>query len=163
MKVKRIGILLAGVALAGCTAAQPSPDAGGGARGEPPVTPSGPRSEFGASHHAVVEGVVTGRGGQPLDSVTVVAWRLAGGFMLAQRNVVTDAQGRFRLPLDATVGPESTPVTDRAVIRGFAWASRYPRGPGGSAALDSAIVSVTLVPMAQTPPVVQARITLPLP
>jgi hypothetical protein len=158
MRITRIGVPLAALVVAGCTPTPPPADGGG----ETPL-PQQPQSEFGASHHAVVEGVVTGRGGQPLDSISVVAWRLTGGVMLAQSSAVTDAQGRFRLGLYATVGPEPTPVADRAVIRGFAWASHYPRGPEGRVALDSTIVSVTLVPMAQTPRVVQARITLPLP
>jgi hypothetical protein len=158
MRITRIGVPLAALVVAGCTPTPPPADGGG----ETPPSQQ-PRSEFGASHHAIVEGVVTGRGGQPLDSITVVAWRLTGGVMLAQSNAVTDAQGRFRLGLYATVGPQPTPHTDRAVIRGFAWASRYPRGAEGRVALDSTTVNVTLVPTSQPPPVVQARITLPLP
>jgi hypothetical protein len=143
-------------ALAACAPAAPPAD-------EPDVPPAQPQGEFQPSHHAVVQGVVTGRQGQPLDSVTVVAWRLARGAMVVQTRAVTDAQGRFTLPLLGTVGPLPTPVPERAVLRGFAYASRYPRGPQGSVALDSTIVDVTLVPVAQAAPVVHARITLPLP
>ncbi|HEX6369996.1 MAG TPA: hypothetical protein VF006_13835 [Longimicrobium sp.] len=148
--------------LAGCTAAPPPPAATGGGAA-PPAPPPDPPAEFASTHHAVVEGVVASRGGQPLDSVTVVAWRMAGDRgMLEQTRVETDAGGRFRLPLQAHVGPEPAMQT-RVVIRGFAYASRYPRGPGGSVALDSATIPVTLVPMGQAPPVANARITLPLP
>jgi hypothetical protein len=153
---------LALAVLAGCTPSTPPASAGEGAAQE--VPPSQPRSEFQASHHAVVEGVVTSRGGQPLDSVTLVAWRLAEGRgSLLQLRAVTDAGGRFRLPVEATVGPEPTPLPARVVIRAFAYASRYPRGPSGSVAMDSTIVPVTLVPRAQTPGVSEARLTLPLP
>jgi hypothetical protein len=148
--------------LAGCTPAVPPATPGQGEQqGVPPGPPQG---EFQASHHAVVDGRVTSRGGQPLDSVTVVAWRLADGRgSLLQLRTTTDRDGRFRLPVQATVGPEPTAVRDRVVIRGFAYASRYPRGAGGSVAMDSTMVDVTLVPMAQAPPAAQARITLPLP
>lgn len=152
---------LAAAALAGCTPSSPPASAGEGAgQGGPP---SQPQSEFQGSHHAVVEGVVTSRGGEPLDSVTVVAWRLASGGMIAQATAVTDAAGRFRLPVEGTLGPDPAPVPARVVLRGFAYASRYPRGPEGAVALDSVTVPVTLVPMGQAPPVAQARITLPLP
>ena len=156
-------VTLVAVALAGCTPVPPPVPPEGDIESGREMPRAEPASEFQPSHHAVVQGVVTGRQGQPLDSVTVVAWRLAGGAMVAQTRAVTDAQGRFTLPLLGTVGPEPTPVAERAVIRGFAYASLYPRGPEGSAALDSTIVEVTLVPVAQEPPVVQARITLPLP
>lgn len=156
-----IPAVLAMVALAGCTPAAPPASAGDGPS-QPPSPPV--QSEFGASHHAALEGVVTGRGGEPLDSVTVVAWRVAeGGGSLAQTRTVTDARGRFRLPLQLTLGPEPRQVRARVVVRGFGYASRYPRGPGGSVALDSTTVAVTLVPVGTTPPVAQARITLPLP
>jgi hypothetical protein len=150
------------VVLGGCTPAAPLATSG---QGEQQVVPPGqPQSEFQASHHAVVSGTVTSRGGQPLDSVTVVAWRLADGRgSLLQLRATTDRDGRFRLPVQATVGPEPTAVRDRVVIRGFAYASRYPRGAGGSVAMDSTTVEVTLVPLAQSPAAAQARITLPLP
>lgn len=151
----------AAMVLAACTAAPPPPSAG---TGDPPApAPDGP-AEFASTHHAVLEGVVTSRGGQPLDSITVVAWRIDGELgMLAQTRVATDAAGRFRLPLQATVGPQPASLPTRVVVRGFAYASRYPRGPQGSVALDSAVVPITLVRMGQTAPVAQARITLPLP
>lgn len=153
-----------GMIAAGCTAAPaPPPATGGGGAAQPPVPTTQPQSEFQPSHHALLQGVVTGRAGQALDSVTVVAWRLAeGDGSLAQTRVETDAAGRFRLPLQATIGPGPA-VQARVVVRGFAYASRYPRGPGGSAAMDSVSVPVTLVPRAQAPPAVQTRITLPLP
>lgn len=145
------------VALAGCTGSAPD------AADTQPVPTAEPRSEFPASHHALVEGVVTSRSGAPLDSVTVVAWRMADGRgSLLQLRAETDRDGRFRLPLQASVGPEPA-IPSRVVIRGFAYASRYPRGPGGSVALDSVTVPITLVPMGQTASVAQASITLPLP
>lgn len=164
MRALLLGSLAGGlVALAGCTGAPPPPAPGG--REPAPVPPMERRErEFGASHHAVVEGVVTSRGGQPLDSVEVVAWRLTGpSGMLAQERVITDPAGRFRLPVRATVGPQPASVPDQVVVRAFAYASRYPRGEQGRVALDSATVAVTLVPLAQAPPVVRTRITLPLP
>lgn len=153
--------IAAAMILAACTAAPPTPAA---ARAQdPPPPPPDPPSEFGSTHHALLEGVVTSRGGQPLDSVTVVAWRIAGDRgMLSNTQVATDAAGRFRLPVEAHVGPEPA-FASRLVIRAFGYASRYPRGPGGSAALDSVTVPVTLAPMGQPAPVAQARITLPLP
>lgn len=160
----RLGSLVGGlVVLAGCTSAPPPPAPAG--REPVPVPPIEPRQpEFGASHHAVVEGVVTSRGGQPLDSVEVVAWRLTRpSGLLAQDRVVTDPAGRFRLPVRATVGPQPTSVQDQVVVRAFAYASRYPRGEQGRVALDSATVAVTLVPLSQAPTVVRTRITLPLP
>lgn len=152
--------LLAAAALAGCTGTPPPAAAGTGGT---PAVPDEPRGEFPASHHAAVEGVVTSRGGEPLDSVTVVAWRMAAGHgSLLQLRAVSDAAGRFRLPLQASVGPEPA-MAARVVIRGFAYASRYPRGPQGSVALDSVTIPVTLVPVGQVAPVTQARLTLPLP
>lgn len=158
--------LLAALAMMmGCApapqAGAPSAQSAGGADGSPPTVQQG---EFGASHHADVEGVVVGRGGAPLDSVTVVAWRVAQGpGTVAQLRTVTDAAGRFRLPVRARVGPEQTRVAARVVVRGMAYASRYPRGAEGRVALDSAVVPVTLVPLSQAAPVAQARITMPLP
>jgi hypothetical protein len=158
--------LLAALAMMmGCApapqAAPPGTHAGGGAEGSPPAVQ---QSEFGASHHASVEGVVVGRGGAPLDSVTVVAWRVAQGpGTVAQLRTVTDAAGRFRLPVRAQVGPQQTRVSARVVVRGMAYASRYPRGAEGRVALDSAVVPVTLAPLSQAAPVARARITLPLP
>lgn len=152
----------AAMILAACTAA-PSPPVAAGA-GDPPAPPPDPPAEFAPTHHALLEGVVTSRGGAPLDSVTVVAWRIDGELgMLAQTRVATDAAGRFRLPLQATVGPQPASLATRVVVRGFAYASRYPRGPQGSVALDSVTIPVTLVRMGQAAPVAQARITLPLP
>lgn len=160
MRFTRMG-LATGLVLVGCTAAPPPAGVDGGEQGTVPPPP--PKSEFQASHHAMVEGVVTSRGGQPLDSVTVVAWRIAGDRgMLSNTQVATDAAGRFRLPVEAHVGPEPA-FPSRLVIRAFGYASRYPRGPGGSAALDSVTVPVTLAPMGRPAPVAQARITLPLP
>lgn len=158
------GLMGLGLIAAACTAAPaPPPGGGGGGAGEPPLPAAQRQAEFRPSHHAVLEGTVTTRGGRPLDSVTVVAWRMAeGNGSLAQTRVETDAAGRFRLPLQATVGPGPA-VRGRVVVRGFAYASRYPRGEGGSVAMDSVSVLVTLVPRAQPPPSVQARITLPLP
>lgn len=154
------GVLsLLAAALAGCTGTPPAGTAAADTGTVPPAAQ--PQGEFPASHHAVVEGTVTSRGGTPLDSVTVVAWRVDRGSVLQMREV-TGRDGRFRLPVQASVGPEPA-IRSRVVIRGFAYASRYPRGPNGSVALDSTTVDVTLVPMGQTPPVTQARITLPLP
>jgi hypothetical protein len=139
--------------LAACVTAPPATTADGS-----------PPGEFAPTHHALVEGVVTSLAGQPLDSVTVVAWRLAEGQgSVAQERVVTDAAGRFRLPVRVTVGPQPAPQSARAVIRGFAYASRYPRGPEGRVAMDSASVPITLVPLGQAPRSAEARITLPLP
>jgi len=158
--------LLAALAMMmGCAPAPrsgaPGAQAGGGGEMTPPAVRQG---EFGASHHALVEGVAVGRGGAPLDSVTVVAWRMAQGpGTVAQLRTVTDAAGRFRLMVRAQVGPEQTPVSARVVVRGMAYASRYPRGAEGRVALDSAVVPVTLVPLSQAAPVAQARITMPLP
>lgn len=152
--------LLAAAVLAACGGA---PAAGAAAGDTQTVPPGPPRSEFPASHHAMVEGVVTSRGGTPLDSVTVVAWRLADGRgSILQLRTETARDGRFRLPVQAHVGPDAA-LQSRVVIRGFAYASRYPRGPGGAVALDSVTVPVTLAPMGQAAPVAQARITLPLP
>jgi hypothetical protein len=154
--------LMGGLVLAACTAAPPPSSAGDG--GQQTMPPPAAQPEFQASHHALVEGVVTSRGGQPLDSVTVVAWRLVGSQgSVAQERVVTDASGRFRLPVRATIGPQPASLPARVVVRGFAYASRYPRGPQGAVALDSATVSVTLGPLSQAPHTAQARITLPLP
>jgi hypothetical protein len=158
--IRSVHSLLAAAALAGCTGAPPS--AGTAAGDTQAVPPAPPASEFPASHHALVEGTVTSRGGAPLDSVTVVAWRMEGNGSLLQLRTETDAAGRFRLPLQASVGLDPA-VRSRVVIRGFAYASRYPRGPGGAVALDSVTVPVTLVPMGQAAPVAHARITLPLP
>lgn len=154
----------AGLIVVGCTAAPAPPPANGGATGAAGTPQAAqPQAEFQPSHHALLEGVVTSRSGAPLDSISVVAWRLAeGDGSLAQTGVETDASGRFHLPLQATIGPGSA-VPARVVVRGFAWASRYPRGPQGSVAMDSVSVPVTLVPRAQAPPVVRTRITLPLP
>jgi hypothetical protein len=158
----RMGVVpLLAAALAGCTGAAPPADS---RAGEAQTVPPGqPPSEFPASHHAMVEGVVTARGGEPLDSITVVAWRMADGRgSLLQLRAETGADGRFRLPLQANVGPDPAFAT-RVVIRGFAYAARYPRGAGGSVALDSVIIPVTLVPLGQPAPIAQARIILPLP
>lgn len=128
------------------------------------TTPPPQQGEFRSSHHALVSGVVVGRGGTPLDSVTVVAWRMAEGpGSVAQLRTVTDREGRFTLQVQAHVGPQAAPVPARVVLRGFAYASRYPRGPEGRVALDSAIVPLTLAPTSQPAPVAQARITLPVP
>lgn len=153
--------VLAAAALAACTGTAP---AAGTAAGDTQTVPTGqPQGEFPASHHGMVEGVVTSRSGTPLDSITVVAWRLADGRgNVLQLRAETGRDGRFRLPVQAHVGPDPA-LQSRVVIRGFAYASRYPRGPGGAVALDSVTVPVTLVPMGQTAPVAQARITLPLP
>lgn len=154
------GVLaLLAAALAGCTGTPPAGTAAADTGTVPPATQ--PQGEFPASHHAVVEGTVTSRSGAPLDSVTVVAWRVERGSVLQLREV-TGRDGRFRLPVQASVGPEPA-VRSRVVIRGFAYASRYPRGPNGSVALDSTTVEVTLVPMGQAAPVARANLTLPLP
>lgn len=154
--------VLAAAVMAGCTATPPrTAAADSGRQSEPPATQP---SEFQPSHHALIEGVVTSRDGQALESVTVVAWRLVGGRgSVLQLRAATDGAGRFHLPVQATVGPEPTAVPAEVVIRGFAYASQYPRGPNGSVAMDSVTVPVTLVPLAQAPAAVQARITLPLP
>ena len=152
--------IAAAIFLAACTAAPPPVPA---AHTQDPPVPPDPPAEFGATHHALLEGTVASRDGRPLDSVTVVAWRVEGDVgMLAQTQAETDAGGRFRLPLEAHVGPGPA-VQSRVVVRGIAYASRYPRGPGGGAALDSVTVPVTLVPRGQAAPLAQARITLPLP
>lgn len=168
------GVLLAALLMSvGCApapqqTAEPGADSGTVAETTTTTTTTPPatqqQGEFGSSHHALVDGVVVGRGGAPLDSVTVVAWRMAEGRgSVAQLRAVTGRDGRFRLQVQAHVGPEQTPVPARVVLRGFAYASRYPRGPEGRVALDSAVVPLTLVPMSQPAPVTQARITLPLP
>lgn len=154
------GILwLLAATLAGCTGTPPAGTASADTGTVPPAAQ--PQGEFPASHHAVVEGTVTSRGGTPLDSVTVVAWRVDRGSVLQLREV-TGRDGRFRLPVQASVGTDPS-VRTRVVIRGFAYASRYPRGPGGSVALDSTMVDVTMVPMGQAAPVARASLTLPLP
>lgn len=125
--------------------------------------PPAPPQPANATHFAFLEGSVTSRSGQPLDSVTVVAWRLAeGDGALVQARVTTDAAGRFQLPLMAAAGTQPA-IQGRVVVRGFAEASHHPR-VRGRVATDSVSVPVLLAPRGQGPaPSVQASLTLPLP
>jgi hypothetical protein len=144
--------------LAACAGPRGPADAG-----PPPPPPDGP-AEFGATHHAVVTGTVTAPTGTPLDSVMVMAWRLEGGHgTAANTRVATDPEGRFRLPVSVHAGPGPA-FEARVVVRAYGYAARYPRGPGGSVALDSTVVGVALAPLAQAAPVAAgARIVLALP
>lgn len=167
--MRRRNGLVFGFALALAAACAPTPapvpaaseGAGGGGEKQPGM---GTDSEFRDSHHARLQGVVVNGRGEPLGEVEVVTWALTDPQMgsLAQNRAVTDASGRFFLPVGMIAAAGTDTATVRVVVRATAFAPRYPRPTPGTYYTAEATVPVRVGP-ANLEPAVAAPVRLVVP
>lgn len=113
-----------------------------------------------------IEGVVTGRDGEPLDSVNVtlvIPAELSEHYDFGLPGDLTDSNGRFSLPVAIFGGPTPLPDTVEVYVRASAWPPKYPAPPGENQTSDSVLVATALEPRGNPPPIAETSITLPFP
>ena len=131
----------------------------------PSSAPPGPRGEFGDTHHARLQGTVVDGRGAPLASVTVATLRLAdpAAGSLAYNRAVTDADGRFTLPVELIAFDRADTVSVRVVVRAAALPPRYPRPSADTYYTAEIAVPVRVVPASRPPEVFPVRLAIPVP
>lgn len=125
------------------------------------------QSEFPPVANAAVTGTVTGELNVPLDSVHIglaVPPALAAGYSFGSPDVLTDAQGRFTLPVAMLSAPAQAapPDTLRIAITATALPPRYTPPPGEQRVRDSALVDVAFGPRPEPAPITEIHIVLPV-
>lgn len=123
--------------------------------------------EFPPLANAVVTGTVAGELGVPLDSVRIglgVAAALDAGYVFASADVLTDAQGRFSLPVALLSVPDTAALPDtlRIAITATALPPRYTPPPGEQSVRDSALADVAFAPRPDPAPTTEIRMVLPV-
>jgi hypothetical protein len=124
-----------------------------------------PAGEFQATQQAVVRGVVVGRNGKPLDSVTVyphIVGRQDAGY--GGTTALTDESGRFSITIDRFGTSGDIPGTDRIGVNVVAAAlpPKYPSS-GIRVVLDSVFTEVRFRSPREESSGNPLRIVLPLP
>lgn len=122
--------------------------------------------EFGTLSEGTVTGSVTGIGGVPLDSVHIeltVPSQLSL-FTIVGGGGVTDANGRFSVPVSVLAAPDPNALPDTLAIYITATAlpPRYAQPAGDAGVRDSAFVAVALSPSGAPVPVTEVDLTLPV-
>ena len=125
------------------------------------------QSEFPPLANAVVTGTVAGALDVPLDSVHIgltVPPALAAEYAFGSADVLTDAQGRFTIPIAMLSAPASgaLPDTPRIAITATALPPRYTPPPGEQRVRDSVFVDVAFAPRPESAPITEIRIVLPI-
>jgi hypothetical protein len=138
-RIKRLGPLL--TLVLGCSRMPIAQDSAG----TPPAYPT---------HHARVEGMVVGAGGQPLKAISVGARYAASSAPARRVNVTggthTDTSGAYGFDVES-----SAPKTPDGVADIYAHASKYG-DPGQTVMEDSVLITVRLVPLDRPPLVTRA-------